>query len=79
MATAAGSETALARLLVQRGCQVRIVNPTPWPSLFAYLLDRDVVDASAHGAAALADIDALVVLDINDIKRLGGLGMPFVH
>jgi bifunctional oligoribonuclease and PAP phosphatase NrnA len=69
-----GSETALARLLVQRGCQVRIVNPTPWPSLFAYLLDRDVVDASAHGAAALADIDALVVLDINDIKRLGGLG-----
>jgi phosphoesterase RecJ-like protein len=68
-----GSQAALARLLAQRGCVVRIVNPTPWPSLFAYLLGDDVEDATARGAAALADIDCLVVLDINDVKRLGAL------
>jgi phosphoesterase RecJ-like protein len=68
-----GSETALARLLTQRGCQVRIVNPTPWPALFAFLKGDDVADATAAGAAALDDIDALVVLDINDVRRLGAL------
>jgi bifunctional oligoribonuclease and PAP phosphatase NrnA len=69
-----GSQAALAELLAQRGCQVHIVNPTPWPELFRYLLGGDVVDASAKGAAALRDIDVLAVLDINDIRRLGNLG-----
>jgi phosphoesterase RecJ-like protein len=68
-----GSETALARLLAQRGIHCRIVNPTPWPTMFAFLLGDDVEEASARGAAALADIDALVVLDINDVRRLGHL------
>lgn len=68
-----GSETALARLLAQRGITCRIVNPTPWPGMFQFLLGEDVVDASARGAAALDDIDALVVLDINDVRRLGVL------
>ncbi len=68
-----GSETALARLLAQRGLNVRIVNPTPWPAMFQFLLGDDVTDASTHGASALADIDALVVLDINDVRRLGNL------
>jgi phosphoesterase RecJ-like protein len=68
-----GSETALARLLAQRGIRCRIVNPTPWPSMFGFLLGNDVEEASAHGAAALADVDALVVLDINDVRRLGQL------
>jgi phosphoesterase RecJ-like protein len=68
-----GSETALARLLAQRGLRCRIVNPTPWPSMFGFLLGNDVEEASAHGAAALADVDALVVLDINDVRRLGQL------
>ncbi len=68
-----GSETALARLLAQRGMDVRIVNPTPWPDLFAYLLGDDVVDATDRGTKALAGIDLLVVLDISDVKRLGGL------
>jgi bifunctional oligoribonuclease and PAP phosphatase NrnA len=49
------------------------VNPTPWPALFAFLLDDDVVDATTRGAAALVDIDLLIVLDINDVKRLGQL------
>lgn len=68
-----GSETALARLLAQRGIHCRIVNPTPWPTMFEFLLGDDVEEASARGSAALADIDALIVLDINDVRRLGHL------
>src|ERR1700754_2627690 len=59
-----GSETALARMLAQRGMDVRIVNPTPWPDLFDFLLGDDVHDATPKGAAALRDIDLLIVLDI---------------
>jgi phosphoesterase RecJ-like protein len=68
-----GSEAALARLLAQRGLTVRVVNPTPWPSLFEFLLGGDVVDATAKGPKALAGIDLLLVLDISDVKRLGVL------
>src|SRR3954466_1111138 len=65
-----GSETALARMLMQRGLDVRIVNPTPWPSLFDYLLGDDVKDMTAKGADALRGIDMLIVLAISDGKRL---------
>ena len=68
-----GSEAALARLLAQRGLDVRIVNPTPWPELFAFLLGDDVRNDTAKGAAALRNIDLLIVLDISDVKRLGML------
>jgi bifunctional oligoribonuclease and PAP phosphatase NrnA len=68
-----GSETALARLLAQCGIHCRIVNPTPWPGMFQFLLGDDVENATARGAAALADVDALIVLDINDLRRLGQL------
>jgi phosphoesterase RecJ-like protein len=66
-----GAEAALARLLAQRSMSVKIVNPTPWPALFDFLLGDDVVEASAKGSKALAGIDLLVVLDISDLKRLG--------
>lgn len=68
-----GSQAALARLLGQRGIDCRIVNPTPWPPMFDFLLHTDVADTSGIGAAALDGIDALVVLDINDVRRLGKL------
>jgi len=68
-----GSEAALARMLAQRGMDVRIVNPTPWPDLFRFLLGDDVRDATAKGSAALKGIDLLIVLDISDVKRLGNL------
>jgi len=68
-----GSESALARLLAQRGMRSRIVNPTPWPALFDFLLGDAAVDDTARGSAALADIDLLVVVDISDVKRLGNL------
>ena len=60
-------------MLAQRGMQVHIVNPTPWPELFDFLLADDVEDRSADGADALRNIDLLIVLDISDVKRLGAL------
>lgn len=68
-----GSESALARLLAQRGMTVRIVNPTPWPDLFRFLLGDDVQDATMQGAEALLGADLLVIVDINDVTRLGAL------
>ena len=67
-----GSEVAFAHLLAQRGVTARIVNPTPWPSMFAFLLNG-IEDASPKGVAALVGIDALIVLDINDVRRVGVL------
>lgn len=66
-----GSESALAQLLAQRGAQVKVVNPTPWPASFGFLLHDSFQEQSARGPAALKSIDAFVVLDISDVKRLG--------
>ncbi|MEJ7809102.1 MAG: bifunctional oligoribonuclease/PAP phosphatase NrnA [Gemmatimonadaceae bacterium] len=68
-----GSETALARLLAQVGMRSRIVNPTPWPEMFDFLLDDDVAEQSRQGARALRGADLLIVVDISDVKRLGVL------
>jgi bifunctional oligoribonuclease and PAP phosphatase NrnA len=68
-----GSQTALARLLGQMGVRAIIVNPTPWPELFRWLLGDDVEERSAEGAKALKEVDRLIVLDISDIGRLGQL------
>jgi bifunctional oligoribonuclease and PAP phosphatase NrnA len=68
-----GSQTALARLLGQMGVRAFIVNPTPWPELFRWLLGDDVEDRTPEGPAALKGVDRVIVLDISDIGRLGGL------
>ena len=68
-----GSEAALARILTSLGMSVKIVNPTPWPETYEFLLDSKVVDASSEGAPALRKADLLIVLDISDVKRLGSL------
>lgn len=68
-----GSEAALARMLTSLGMTVRIVNPTPWPETYEFLLDADVVDATSEGSSALRKADLLIVLDISDVKRLGSL------
>lgn len=68
-----GSEAALARLLESSGMTVRIVNPTPWPETFRFLLGEDVTDETDKGPAALRGIDLLIVVDIADVKRLGVL------
>jgi phosphoesterase RecJ-like protein len=68
-----GSEVGMAHLLRQLGIEAHIVNPTPWPEMYNFLLEGGVVDESPRGASALKKIDALVVLDISDVKRLGQL------
>jgi phosphoesterase RecJ-like protein len=69
-----GSEAALAGLLAQRGMTVHVVNPTPWPAMFRFLLEEGgVTDRSAAGAKALHAADRLIVLDISDVRRLGQL------
>lgn len=68
-----GSEAALARVLDVRGMKARIVNPTPWPETFRFLLGTDVDDHTGKGPTALEGIDLLIVVDIADVKRLGSL------
>jgi len=55
------------------GIRSKVVNPTPWPEMYKFLLGDDVRDESDKGAKALKDADVLVVLDISDVKRLGVL------
>ena len=68
-----GSEAALARLLAQWGMTARIVNPTPWPAMFDFLLGDDIDERSTRGAGALREVDLLIVVDISDVNRLGTL------
>lgn len=68
-----GSQSALARLLGQIGIRAIIVNPTPWPEMFRWLLGDDVEDRSAEGAKAITKTDRVIVLDISDVGRLGNL------
>jgi phosphoesterase RecJ-like protein len=68
-----GSEAALARMLAAHGLVPRIVNPTPWPEMFSFLLGDDIDDQTSRGSKALRDVDLLVVLDISDVKRLGNI------
>jgi len=69
---AAGSVAAMARLLPQLGLKAVIVNPTPWPQLFAFLKDG-LDDRTGSGAEALRSAGALVSLDVSDVRRLGSL------
>ena len=69
---ACGSVAAMSHLLTQMRIEPVIVNPTPWPTLFAFLLEG-LVDRTAQGAAALSGVDAIVALDVSDMKRLGAL------
>jgi len=68
-----GSEAALSRILSSLGMKVKIVNPTPWPETYEFLLGDTVVDATRAGASELGKGELLIVLDISDVKRLGGL------
>ena len=68
-----GSESALARMLAAHGLVPRVVNPTPWPEMFEFLLGDEFVNLTSKGSKALRDIDLLIVLDISDVTRLGHL------
>lgn len=68
-----GSEVAFARLLAQLGIEAAIANPTPWPSMFEFLLDG-VRNETDDAEKTIRKADVIAVLDINDLRRLGPLG-----
>ncbi len=68
-----GSEVGLWHLLHRRGCIVSITNPTPIPDRLKFLVPEGA-DATANAAKEIAKADAIVVLDISDLGRLGDLG-----
>jgi bifunctional oligoribonuclease and PAP phosphatase NrnA len=70
----AGCEAAVAAWLGALGKRVRIVNPTPFPDSYRYLIhDADVIADPGTAAAqqALADADLILVLDTGEPKRVG--------
>jgi phosphoesterase RecJ-like protein len=71
----AGSGVAMWYLLTRLGLDVAITNPTPFPKRFGFLLEGiPRADRSRHAVRFLERADAIVVLDIADLGRLGHLG-----
>lgn len=70
-----GSEVALWHLLSARRVRPVIVNPTPFPERYGFLLRGiEHADKSRDAAKHLERADVIVVLDISDLGRLGHLG-----
>ncbi len=70
----AGSAVALWHLLTRHGLRAAITNPTPFPARFQFLLaGLEGADKSASGVKYIERADAVVVLDIADLDRLGHL------
>jgi phosphoesterase RecJ-like protein len=70
-----GSEAGLAHLLRDIGVDAVITNPTPTPPRFEFLFeDLPGVDRTAEAIRELRRADAIIVLDISDLSRLGMLG-----
>ncbi|MBI4503443.1 MAG: bifunctional oligoribonuclease/PAP phosphatase NrnA [Gemmatimonadetes bacterium] len=70
-----GSEVGLWHLLAARGIRVAITNPTPYPERYRFLL-RGVehADKTSQALKHVERADAIIVLDISDLGRLGQLG-----
>lgn len=69
-----GSEVAMAAWLKALGAEATIVNPTPFPDVFTFLLPEDgwVVNASSRRAKEIcAAADLAVVLDTGEVPRIG--------
>ena len=69
-----GSEIALAAWLRELGTEAFIVNPTPVPQSFRFLVPDEswVVDAMSAEAQELCDgADVAVVLDTGEVPRIG--------
>lgn len=86
----AGSEVAVGSWLGRKGHDVAIVNPTPFPESYAFLLDGldgrlpawsplDPDEADRQRAVAAArDADLVLVLDTAEAPRLGHV-MPLIE
>lgn len=68
-----GSEVAVARWLEEHGVRPTIVNPTPFPEAFRFLLGDlpAYTPDDTEGAAALRRAGVLLVLDTSEAARLG--------
>ena len=76
----AGSEVALWHMLTAHGIRAAIANPTPFPERFKFLLaGAEGADKTASAAKYLDRADAIIVLDIADVGRLGHLGRLVEH
>ncbi|MSR36723.1 MAG: hypothetical protein EXR95_08825, partial [Gemmatimonadetes bacterium] len=81
-----GCEIAMAAWLRSLGARPVIINPTPFPDMFRFLVPDDVVileAGSADARDACADADLAVVLDTGEVPRIGRLkpmidGIPTV-
>lgn len=72
----AGSEAAAAHWLARRGLHPAIVNPTPFPDAFRFLLADDVgawTPADADGDVAMREADVFLVMDTAEPSRLGAV------
>jgi phosphoesterase RecJ-like protein len=71
----AGSEAAMALWLEEEGLEVAIVNPTPFPDAFQFLLGgrRAWTADQGDGRRALQDADAILVLDTSETSRIGAV------
>jgi phosphoesterase RecJ-like protein len=71
----AGCQIALAAWMRGLGGRPRIVNPTPFPDMFKFLLPEEdgfILEASSADArAACAEADLAVVLDTGEVPRIG--------
>ncbi|MGD8321212.1 MAG: bifunctional oligoribonuclease/PAP phosphatase NrnA [Gemmatimonadota bacterium] len=69
----AGSEAALVAWLRANGSEAWIINPTPFPDAFRFLVeDAWVVDAGSRRARDLChQADLAVVLDTGEVGRIG--------
>ncbi len=72
----AGSQVAVAAWLEARGAHVDIINPTPFPPEFRFLLHRPDLPIeldTPEAEAAFSAADLFVVLDTSEAKRIGRL------
>ncbi len=72
---AIGSEVAFARWLRSRGKRARILNDSPTPAAFTWLVGEDPIEAydEALCETRFSEADALVVLDTGNRQRIGRL------
>ncbi len=69
-----GSEIALAHWLRDRGKEAWIVNPTPYPAMYDFLVEEPswiVPASSADATEVCAGADLAVVLDTGEVTRIG--------
>jgi bifunctional oligoribonuclease and PAP phosphatase NrnA len=68
-----GSQVAMAAWLAERGIDATLINPTPYPAQFRFLLGQEtrVSDWGSPGAGrALRAADLLLVLDTSEPRRI---------